>query len=518
MPKQFQISMSPREASISELFEKTVARQAGCHPDDMAKLNVLRRSIDARKRGKVKINMTVEIFLHNEVIVEPQFDFRFENVRSRPEIIIAGAGPAGLFAAFGLIERGFKPVLIERGKDVSSRKVDIARLCRGNGLNPESNYCFGEGGAGAFSDGKLFTRSRKRGDIERVLQLFRLHGARDEILIDAHPHIGSDVLPTIIRNMRQTIKQCGGEFHFGQKMNDFIIRHGKVSGIITASGERFDGRAVVLATGHSAADVYEMFFRNKYLLEAKAFAMGVRVEHPQKLINEAQYHSSPDMKYLPAATYALAAQIDSRGVYSFCMCPGGYIVAASTSPDGLVVNGMSSSKRHTAYANAGVVVETRIEDTKSFARHGVLAGLRFQQQVEMLAVQNGAANQHAPAQRITDFVRGASSSKLPACSYLPGIVASPLHLWLPNDISRRLKESFKVFDRRLRGFLTDEALIVGVESRSSTPVRIPRNHATMQHPQLTGLYPCGEGSGYAGGITSSAIDGENVAKAIERGQ
>ena len=458
--------------------------------------------------------MLVELFLHGEDIAGQKTDFRFENVRSRPEIIIAGAGPAGLFAALGLIERGFKPVLIERGKDVDSRKRDIAQLCRGNGLNPESNYCFGEGGAGAFSDGKLFTRSRKRGDIERVLQLFRFHGAHADILIDAHPHIGSDILPKIIRNMRQTIEQCGGEFHFLQRMTDLIIRNGQTAGIRTAAGDTFEGRAVILATGHSATDVYEMFYRKRYLLQPKAFAMGVRVEHPQAFINRTQYHNSPDMQYLPAATYTLSAQIDGRGAYSFCMCPGGYIVAAATSADESVVNGMSSSRRHTEFANAGIVVETRIEDTQDFAKHGALAGLRFRQHVETLAAQNGGANQYAPAQRIADFVKNRASSSLPACSYLPGVVSSTLHSWLPTNISQRLQEAFKAFDRKMYGFITSQALLLGVESRSSTPVRIPRDNDSMQHPQLPGLYPCGEGSGYAGGITSSAIDGENVAKRI----
>jgi len=511
VPRQFQIALSPREAAIAELLEKAVARHAGCRLSDIAKLNVLRRSIDARKRDHVKLFLTVEIFLHGEEIIKPSCDFRFENVRSCPEVIIAGAGPAGLFAAFGLIERGFKPVLVERGKEVGERKRDIALLCRGDGLNPESNYCFGEGGAGTFSDGKLFTRSRKRGDIERVLHLFRFHGASDEILIDAHPHIGSDVLPTVISNMRQTILDCGGEFHFEQKLTDLLFRDGKVSGITTASGDRFEGCAVVLATGHSATDVYEMFHRNNYLLEPKPFAMGVRVEHPQELINGIQYHHSPEAEYLPAAAYTLTTQIGGRGVYSFCMCPGGYIVPASTSVDGQVVNGMSSSRRHTAFANSGIVVETQLEDTKAFAQCGALAGLRFQQHVETLAAQK---NQIAPAQRLTDFVKGCTSADLPACSYLPGVVSSPLHSWLPTQISRRLQEAFKAFDHKMHGFLTSDAVIVGVESRSSTPVRIPRDTATIQHPQLPGLYPCGEGSGYAGGITSSAIDGENVAEKI----
>jgi len=512
---QIQITLSPREAAVAELLEEAVARRAGCHREDVAKLNIVRRSVDARKRGRVKVILTVEIFLHGEEIVGPTCDFRFGNVRSSPEVVIAGAGPSGLFAALRLIERGFRPVLIERGKEVSDRKRDIALLCRGRGLNPESNYCFGEGGAGAFSDGKLFTRSRKRGDITRVLQLFHLHGASNDILVDAHPHIGSDVLPAVIRNIRQTITDCGGEFHFCQKMTDFIIRGGKVTGISTATGDRFEGRAVILATGHSASDVYEMFHRNGYLLESKAFAMGVRVEHPQELINGIQYHHSSEIQYLPAATYTLASQVGGRGVYSFCMCPGGCIVPASTSADGQVVNGMSPSGRHTAFANSGIVVETRLEDTEAFARHGVLASLRFQQHVEMLAAQNGGVNQTAPVQRLTDFLKGRTSSSLPECSYLPGVISSPIHLWLPSPISQRLQEGFRVFDRRMRGFLTSEALVIGVESRSSTPVRIPRDAVTMQHPQLPGLYPCGEGSGYAGGITSSAIDGGNVAEKIE---
>jgi len=516
--RQFQIIVSPREAATPELLEKVVAHHAGCRPDDIAKLNILRRSIDARKRGYVKLNLMVELFLHGEEMFVPAYNFRFGNVRSCPEVIIAGAGPAGLFAAFKLIECGFKPVLIERGKEVGERKRDVALLCRGKGLNPESNYCFGEGGAGTFSDGKLYTRSLKRGDHKRILQLFHFHGASDEILIDAHPHIGSDALPEIIRNMRQTIIQCGGEFHFGQKLKDLIILDGKVSGITTTIGDRFEGCAVVLATGHSASDIYEMFHRKNYLLEFKAFAVGVRVEHPQELINEIQYHHSPEMQYLPAATYTLTTQIDGRGVYSFCMCPGGYIVPASTSADGMVVNGMSATKRHTTFANSGIVVETRREDTQAFIKNEILSGLRFQQHIEMLASKNGGTGQIAPVQRLTDFVNGCTSNNLPSCSFLPGIVSSPLHSWLPQQISQRLQKAFTVFDRKMHGFLTSDAVVVGVESRSSTPVRIPRNTATMQHPQLPGLYPCGEGSGYAGGITSSAIDGENVGMAISHGR
>jgi uncharacterized FAD-dependent dehydrogenase len=512
VPKQVQITVSPREAAVPELLQRLIAGTAGCRPEDIAKTDIIRRSVDARRRGQVKVILTVEILMHGEAPAGFRHDFRFNNVRSRPEVLIAGTGPAGLFAAFKLIELGFRPVLVERGKEVGERKRDIALLCRGRGVNPESNYCFGEGGAGAFSDGKLFTRSRKRGDTGRVLQLFHFHGAGGDILIDAHPHIGTDVLPSVIRNMRQTIVQCGGEFHFGQKLTDFIIRNGKVSGFMTASGNRFEGKAIILATGHSAADIYEMFHRRGYLLEPKAFAMGVRIEHPQELINRIQYHRSPDIKYLPAAAYALASQVGGRGVYSFCMCPGGYIVPASTSEEGQVVNGMSSSHRHTAFANSGIVVETRLEDLDGFAQYGALSGLYYQRHIEKLAAQNGGFGQIAPAQRTADFVKGKTSASLPECSYLPGTVSSPMHVWLPAQISKRLQEAFRIFDRKMPGFLTPDSLIVGVESRSSTPVRIPRDATTMQHPQLAGLYPCGEGSGYAGGITSSAIDGENAAK------
>ncbi len=514
MPKQIQIVVSPKEAAGPELLEKVVACKIGCNAGDIARLNVLRRSIDARKRNCVKVVLNLEIYTKGETIPAKEYSFRFDNVASCPEVVIAGSGPAGLFAAFRLIERGFRPIIIERGKEISTRKQDIAILCRGQGLNPESNYCFGEGGAGAFSDGKLYTRSRKRGNIERVLQLFHFHGAKDDILIDSHPHIGTDILPVIIRNMRQTIIQCGGEFHFGQKLTDFIIKNGKVSGITTATGDKFHGNAVILATGHSANDVYEMFHRNHYALEAKPFAMGVRVEHPQSLINEISYHRSPEMEYLPTAAYVLTTQVEERGVYSFCMCPGGYIVPASTSLDGLVVNGMSSSRRHTAFANSGIVVETRLEDLSGYAEHGALSGLRYQQHIEQLAALNGGGGQTAPAQCTTDFVKGKMSVNLPACSYLPRVTSSALHTWLPEQITRRLQEAFKAFDRKMPGFLTSESLIVGVESRSSTPVRIPRDAVTMQHIQLKGLYPCGEGSGYAGGITSSAIDGENAANLI----
>jgi uncharacterized FAD-dependent dehydrogenase len=512
--RQIQLTVSPKESAIQELLQQKIAAEIGCRESDIARLQILRRSIDARKRGYVKILLTAEVYMQGEALPLQSCDFRFDNVAAGLPVLIIGAGPAGLFAAFRLIEKGLKPIIIERGKEVGERKRDIALLCRGKGVNTESNYCFGEGGAGTFSDGKLYTRSNKRGDIGYVLRLFRYHGANDNVLIDNHPHIGTDVLPTVIKKMRQTITQCGGEFHFGQKLSGLIVRDGCVQGISTASGEKFYGKATILATGHSASDIYELFSRENYLLEAKAFAMGVRIEHPQALINDIQYHHAVESEYLPVAAYSLTSQVEGRGVYSFCMCPGGFIVPASTAADGQVVNGMSPSGRSGAFANSGIVTEIRLDDLSAYQQHGVLAGLHFQQEMEQLAATHGGGKQIAPAQRTVDFVRSKASSNLPACSYLPGIAASPLHEWLPRAISQRLREAFRIFERKMNGFLTPESLVVGVESRSSSPVRIPRDLLTWQHPQLSNLYPCGEGSGYAGGITSSALDGIKAADMI----
>ncbi|MDR3093320.1 MAG: FAD-binding protein [Bacteroidales bacterium] len=514
MPHQIQITVSPKESAIQELLQQKIASETGCRESDIARVQILRRSIDARKRGYVKILITAEVYMQGEALPVQSLDFHFDNVSAGQPVLIVGAGPAGLFAAFRLIEKGLKPIIIERGKEVSGRKRDIAQLCRGKGVNPESNYCFGEGGAGTFSDGKLYTRSNKRGDVGYVLRLFHYHGANDNVLIDNHPHIGTDVLPSVIRKMRQTITQCGGEFHFGQKLTGLIVKDSCVQGISTASGEKFYGKATLLATGHSASDIYELFSRENYLLEAKAFAMGIRIEHPQALMNDILYHRTSESEYLPAAAYSLTSQVDGRGVYSFCMCPGGFIVPASTVADGQVVNGMSPSGRNSAFANSGIVTEIRLDDLSAYQQHGVLAGLRFQQEVERLAATYGGGQQIAPAQRTLDFVKGNASSNLPACSYLPGIVASPLHEWLPHAISRRLQEAFRIFERKMTGFLTSESLVAGVESRSSSPVRIPRDMTTWQHPQLKNLYPCGEGSGYAGGITSSALDGIKAADMI----
>ncbi len=447
-----------------------------------------------------------------ESIVYP---FRYQNVAGKKPVIIIGAGPAGLFAAMRLIELGFKPIIFERGKEVSERKKDIAQLNRNNGLSTESNYCFGEGGAGTFSDGKLFTRSRKKGDRSRILLNFHQHGAQDAILYEAYPHIGTDKLPEVIKNIRQTILKYGGEIHFETKVTELLIENNSIKGVKTKNGNEIFAGAVILSTGHSARDVYEMLQKQNIALESKGFAMGVRVEHPQALIDKIQYHAKERGEYLPAATYNLVAQTDGRGVYSFCMCPGGFIVPASTFEKETVVNGMSSSSRNSAFANSGVVVEIRPEDLpEEYTQYGALAGIKFQQYYENLAFVNGGGKQTAPAQRLYDFVKGRLSVDLPESSYLPGLIASPMHFWMPDFISRRLREGFKDFDRKMKGFLTNDALIIGVESRTSSPVRIPRNPETLQHISVAGLYPCGEGAGYAGGITSSAIDGENCAEKI----
>ncbi len=440
--------------------------------------------------------------------------FAYRDVRSAAPVVIVGAGPAGLFAALRLVELGLRPVVVDRGRPVKARRRDVAALNRRGVLDSESNYAFGEGGAGTFSDGKLYTRSRKRGDHRRVLHRFHQHGADGHILYDAHPHIGSNRLPEIVSAMRATIEAHGGEIHFQQKAVGLSVSTGRATGVILADGHHIEGRAVVLATGHSARDVYEMLMDKKIALEAKPFAMGVRVEHPQGLIDRIQYHGQPRGEYLPAAAYNLARQVDGRGVYSFCMCPGGFIVPASTQEDALVVNGMSFSKRNSPYANAGIVVEIRLADIPRLESSGPLAGLNYQRTLEQTASVNGGGGVTAPAQRLVDFVNNRLSDGLPACSYPPGVVASALHQWLPDPIRRRLQVAFKAFDRTMKGFLTNDAVVVGVESRTSSPVRIPRDAQTLQHVSVRGLFPCGEGAGYAGGIASCAVDGERAAEAV----
>ncbi len=433
-----------------------------------------------------------------------------------PPVVIVGAGPAGLFAALRFMELGLRPIVLEQGNPVELRRKDVAALNRCGILDPISNYAFGEGGAGTFSDGKLYTRSKKKGDHRRVLQLFCLHGADPAILIEAHPHIGSNRLPGIVQAMRETIVNYGGEIHFQQKVTGLKIQDGRATGVRLEDGGGVDGRAVILATGHSARDIYRVLMETGVALEAKGFAMGVRVEHPQAMIDRIQYHGEPRGEYLPAATYRLVQQVDGRGVYSFCMCPGGFIVPASTEEDALVVNGMSFAKRNGPYANAGIVVEIALEDIPGLSVKDPLAGMAFQQTLERLAFQHGSGGVVAPAQRIDDFIAGRISTTLPDCSYPPGVATSNLSDWLPHSITRRLQAACKAFDRKMKGFVTGEAVVVGVESRTSSPVRIPRDSISLQHIGLAGLFPCGEGAGYAGGIVSCAVDGQRCAEAAAR--
>ncbi len=480
---------------------------------DIRAVRILRRSIDARRRP-VMVNLTVRIYI-NELPQDEGYDsIIYGDVSEAPQVVVVGAGPAGLFASLRLIEAGFRPILVERGKDVHARRRDIALISREHRIDPESNYGFGEGGAGAFSDGKLFTRSKKRGNVNRILNILCQHGASTSILADAHPHIGTDKLPRVIENIRNRIIQSGGEVHFETRMTGLLIHNDTVVGITTACGKTFRG-PVILATGHSARDVYYYLHDTGIRLESKGIAVGVRLEHPQHLIDSIQYHSTQGRgKYLPAAEYSFVTQVKGRGVYSFCMCPGGFVVPAATAPGQLVVNGMSPSNRGSKWANSGMVVEMQPEDFPHVDNYGVLAGIKFQEELEHLCFVNGNNRQTAPAQRMTDFVDRRNSSSLAVSSYTPGLVASPLHFWMPEHITSRLREAFLHFGRISRGFLTREATMIGVESRTSSPVRIPRDNETMSHIAMRGLYPCGEGAGYAGGIISAAIDGERCAEAI----
>ena len=517
MNRQIQLILTPEQAANQSAIREQAANALAVSPERITLVRTVKKSTDARSL-RIKINMTVEVYWDEPapVVAPPVFNYR-RVADNCPVAVIVGAGPAGLFAALKLIESGVKPIVLERGKGVAERKTDIALLNRNKGMNTESNYCFGEGGAGTFSDGKLYTRSKKKGNVQHALEVFYHHGADENILYEAHPHIGSDRLPSVVRQMVKTITDCGGEVLFEQKMTDILLSDDrKIVGCCTADGQTFTTNALILATGHSAHDVYQLLHDKGIALEQKGFAMGVRVEHPQSLIDKIQYHHSPRNEFLPAASYNLVEQVNGRGVYSFCMCPGGHIVPAGSGEGEIVVNGMSVFKRNSPYANSGIVVEIRPEDIPTeFQQYGVLAGLKYQQFVENLAYKNnGGLGLTAPMQRLADFVKGKLSADLPECSYLPGVISSPLHFWLPEPISNRLREGFKLFDRKMRGYLTNDAIVVGVESRSSSAVRIPRNPETLQHIAVEGLFPCGEGSGYSGGITSSAIDGENVAEKV----
>ncbi|HPI69469.1 MAG TPA: FAD-binding protein [Bacteroidales bacterium] len=516
MPVRVQIVLEPEAAADMDNIRRSAAKVIKADPDLPFDVRIVKRSVDARQR-RIKVLLTVDLFTHNEIPQQIIRPFEPENVSGAREVLIAGAGPAGLFAALRLIELGIKPVIFERGRVVSHRKRDIARISREHIVDPDSNYCFGEGGAGTFSDGKLYTRSKKRGDNFRALELLCHFGADKSILYEAHPHLGTDKLPGIISSVRKAILDAGGEIFFERRINNILTENKTVKGVLFAGNEKYLCNNLILATGHSARDVYDICRSAGITLVMKPFAMGVRVEHPQVLIDKIRYHGNERGKYLPAASYNIVRQVDGRGVYSFCMCPGGYIVPSATSSEEVVVNGMSPSGRSSPFANSGIVVEIKPGDLAKYQRYGELAGIMYQKDMEKDAWINGGRSQRAPAQRLADFVNGTFSSSLPSVSYFPGVTSSPLHEWLPPVLYGRLKEGFRLFGSAMKGWLTNEAVILGVESRTSSPVRIPRDPQTMENIDITGLYPCGEGSGYAGGIISSAVDGMRTAEAVAAG-
>lgn len=539
MIEEYQIRILPEQAASEEGIKRYLSKEKGIDVRTLNQVRVLKRSIDARQRT-IYVNLKVRAYI-NEFAQDDQYiHTEYPDVSSRPRVVVVGEGPGGLFASLRLIELGYRPVVLERGKDVRERKKDLSNITKTQKVDAESNYCFGEGGAGAYSDGKLYTRSKKRGSVDKILNVFCQHGANTNILADAHPHIGTDKLPRVIENMRNTILQCGGEVHFQTKMTSFIIDGDKVIGVEavnlqTRAEETYRG-PVILATGHSARDVYRYLAASRIEIEAKGIAVGVRLEHPAHLIDQIQYHNKNGRgKCLPAAEYSFVTQVDGRGVYSFCMCPGGFVIPAATGPQQLVVNGMSPSNRGTAWSNSGMVVETHPEDVASFVQEhqailqsdaslsssaeeevlspdSPLTMMHFQQIVEKQCWQQGNMKQTAPAQRMADFVNNRLSYDLPKSSYAPGLISSPLHFWMPSFVSKRLQEGFKTFGKNAHGFLTNEATLIAMETRTSSPVRILRDRDTLQHVRLQGLFPCGEGAGYAGGIVSAGVDGERCAE------
>ena len=538
MIEEYQIRILPEQAASEEGIKRYLAKEKGLDVRTLNQVRVLKRSIDARQRT-IFVNLKVRAYI-NEFPQDDQYvHTEYPDVSSKPCVIVVGEGPGGLFASLKLIELGYRPVVLERGKDVRERKKDLSNITKTQKVDGESNYCFGEGGAGAYSDGKLYTRSKKRGSVDKILNVFCQHGANTNILADAHPHIGTDKLPRVIENMRNTILQCGGEVHFQTKMTRFVLEGDKVIGVEavnlqTGAEENYRG-PVILATGHSARDVYRYLASSKIEIEAKGIAVGVRLEHPSQVIDQIQYHNKNGRgKYLPAAEYSFVTQVDGRGVYSFCMCPGGFVIPAATGPEQLVVNGMSPSNRGTAWSNSGMVVEThpedvapfvkdhqavleeielrRQEDSSPFTFHSSLQMMYFQEILEKQCWQQGNMKQTAPSQRMADFVNNRLSYDLPKSSYAPGLVSSPLHFWMPSFVSKRLQEGFKTFGKNAHGFLTNEAILIATETRTSSPVRIVRDRETLQHVRIQGLFPCGEGAGYAGGIVSAGVDGERCAE------
>lgn len=513
MVKELQLIVPPQTGFDSESLHQFVFQHLGLSEKQHLRVQLLRRSIDARGRN-VRVNLKLNAWIDESGEPRKSPELHYRMVHNAPEVVIAGAGPAGLFAALRLIELGIKPIVIERGKDVRARRRDLAAINREHVVNPESNYCFGEGGAGTYSDGKLYTRSNKRGSIEGVLNTFFAHGAVEEILVDTHPHIGTNKLPGIIVSMRETILHHGGEIHFNTRLERIIFDTQGIQAVELHQGIRLSCKGLILATGHSARDIYTMLHQQGIEVQWKPFALGVRAEHPQALIDQIQYHCDNRGLWLPPASYALVEQVQGRGVYSFCMCPGGIIAPCATAPGEIVTNGWSPSKRNNPFANSGIVVEIREEDLKSYAHHGPLAGMAFQQGIEQKACAMAGGTQTAPAQRMTDFVKGKTSTQLPESSYQPGIASVNLHEVLPAAVSKRLAEAFQAFGKKMKGYYSDEAVLHAVESRTSTPVRIPRESDSLMHPQLKGLFPCGEGAGFAGGIVSAAMDGQKCADAV----
>lgn len=517
MAKECTLVLSPKQAQQTDLHKKLICKKIGVKEEEVSEFVLVRKSIDSRKKA-IKIHLKYQVFFLGEKPDVFSYEFKGQNVENAEPILVIGTGPAGLFAGLKLIEYGFKPILIERGKDVVERRKDLGAINRDHIVNPDSNYCFGEGGAGTYSDGKLYTRSHKRGNIKETLEILVHFGAHENILSDAHPHIGTNKLPKIIARMRDTIMQCGGEVLFDTKMVDIVTDNGAFKAIIDQHGNKIEGKSCILATGHSARDVYQLFFDKQWLLEAKPFALGVRVEHPQTLIDQIQYHCDVRSPYLPAASYALVQQVKGLGVYSFCMCPGGHMVPAATAQEEVVVNGMSTSTRSSKYANSGIVVSVDPDKLKGYQKYGAFSALQFQKDVEKKAWIAGGKTQAAPAQRMTDFCENKFSNTLNQGSYIPGLVSTPLDEVLPAFVSERLKAGFKAFGRKMKGYYTEEANVVGVESRTSAPISIPRHETSLEHPQISGLYPCGEGAGYAGGIISAALDGIRCATAIKEKQ
>lgn len=526
MTNEYQLRLLPQTAASEQAVKAYVAREKGLDERTITHVRVLKRSIDARQRT-IYVNLTVRVYINEMPQDDAYTHTHYPDVSDKPAVVVVGAGPGGLFAALRLIEEGLRPIVLERGKDVHERKKDLALITRTQKVDTESNYCFGEGGAGAYSDGKLYTRSKKRGSVDKILNVFCQHGASTSILADAHPHIGTDKLPRVIENMRLQIIKSGGEVHFQTKMISLLLEGDRVAGVqainLTTGAELTFRGPVILATGHSARDVYRYLAATHVEMEAKGIAMGVRLEHPSTLIDRLQYHNAQGRgKYLPAAEYSYVAQVEGRGVYSFCMCPGGYIIPAATGPQQIVVNGMSPANRGTRWSNSGMVVEIRPEDIAQIetgqpaadsekGTDETLRTMRLQEQLELTCWQQGNMQQTAPAQRMADFVNRRLSYDLPESSYAPGLISSPLHFWMPSFITSRLQQAFTEFGRRSHGFLTNEAVLIAAETRTSSPVRILRQADTLQHVRLEGLFPCGEGAGYAGGIVSAGIDGERCA-------